>query len=117
MVREFDHVRPRTLDTYLEFLQMSEKEFEAALEDMRDPAIWERDARGCWRVRDSVVNHIDDPKVAAACPPESDDRTLSLKNRHLFYVPPSLGGEPCQSGHPAPDEAQVGSHYQNFVVL
>ena len=28
MVRRYDHVRPRSLDTYLEFLQITEAEFE-----------------------------------------------------------------------------------------
>ena len=85
MVRQYDHVRPRSLDIYLEFLGMTEVEFEAAMEPMRDPAIWEKNSKGHWRVKDSVVNHLKDSGVEQARPPQSEDRTFSLKNRHLYY--------------------------------
>jgi N-acetyl sugar amidotransferase len=85
LVRAYDHVRPRTLDTYLEFLGMSEAEFEDCLAGMRDPDIWERDAGGQWRVRDSVVNQTGGPEVERARMPLVDDRTFDARNRHLYW--------------------------------
>lgn len=87
VVREYDHVRPGSLDTYLRFLEMTEDEFEAALESMRDPAIWTRGADGRWRVTDNVCNHRGDAAVEAARVPQIEDRTFSAQNRHLCYNP------------------------------
>ena len=86
-VREYDHVRPRSLDTYLKFLGMTEAEFEAAVEPMRDRAIWDRDAGGRWRAKDSVVHHAGDAGVGAVRVPQSDDRTFARRNRQLYYNP------------------------------
>ena len=85
MVRQYDHVRPSTLDTYLKFLRLSEKEFEAAVESQRDPSVWEKTPDGEWRTTDSVVNHGNDPLAEAARLPLSADRVFDPKNRHLYY--------------------------------
>ena len=66
MVRRYDHVRPRDLDTWLDFVDMSEDEFMASVDDLRDPEIWRQDEAGAWTATDSVVNHRDDPGVEAA---------------------------------------------------
>ena len=66
MVARYDHVRPRDLDIFLNATSMTEAEFEASVEPMRDPSIWERDENGGWRVSDSVVNHVNDNGVEAA---------------------------------------------------
>ena len=87
LVRHHDSVRPRSLDTYLKFLDITEAQFEAALESMRDPAIWQRQHDGTWRVKDSVVNHVRDPSVEQARVPQVDDRTFSEWNAHLYYNP------------------------------
>ena len=85
MVRQYDHVRPRSLDVYLDFLEMTEAEFEGSVERMRDPAIWERDAAGRWLPRDSVIHHAKDPGVDAARVPPAEDRAWAPRNRHLYY--------------------------------
>lgn len=111
MVRQYDHVRPRSLDAYLEFLEMTEDEFEAAVEPMRDRAVWERDGSGKWRAKDSVVSHVSDPWVEAARVPLSDDRTFAPRNRHLYYndaLPPVA--EPR-----SPVRAQPSTN--DFIVL
>jgi len=87
LVRAYDHVRPRTLDLYLEFLGLTEDEFERAVEPMRDRSIWERDAGGRWIAVDSVARHARDPGLEAArlfLVPE-DERTFGTRNRHLYY--------------------------------
>jgi N-acetyl sugar amidotransferase len=85
LVKQYDHVRPRTLDTYLKFLQITEQEFLGWVEPMRDLDIWEKNARGEWVAKDSAANHVNDPGVAAARVPQVEDRTFSEKNRHLYY--------------------------------
>ncbi len=76
MVKRYDHIRPKTLDLYLNFLGITEREFEECIEPMRDPDLWQKDASGTWVVKDSVQNHVDDPMVEAARVPTTGHRTL-----------------------------------------
>ena len=87
MVKQYDSVRPKSLNLYLEFLGMTEEEFEVAIEPMRDPEIWEKDDNGKWVTKDSVANHINDPQVESARLPlvSEDEMTFGKNNRHLFY--------------------------------
>lgn len=95
MARRYDPVRPRTLDTYLRFLQITEQEFYDWVEPMRDLDIWEKDSAGQWLAKDSVANHIADANVEAArpllVPPE--ERTFGSKNKHLYYSEAAWGNE------------------------
>jgi N-acetyl sugar amidotransferase len=89
LVEQYDHVRPRALDRYLEFLGLTEAEFLAAVEPMRDGSIWQRTAMG-WEVTDSAANHRGDhqaeaARIALVAPAE---RTFSEKNRYLYYREP-----------------------------
>ena len=81
MVSKFDPVRPSDLDIFLKFVGMSEKEFLDAIEHMRDPRIWEKNANGEWVVKDSVANHANDPDVEKARVPQVDDREI-LKSKN-----------------------------------
>ena len=72
MVRKHDHVRPRDLDFFLEFLDITEDEFEDTVEHLRDPEIWRKDSKGCWNVKDSVVNHIYDDGVDKVRVPQGE---------------------------------------------
>src|SRR3990167_8091105 len=62
MVRQYDPVRPRTLDVYLKFLGVTEKV-----------------------VEDSVVNHVNSLNVEKVRVPQVEDRTFSKHNSHLYY--------------------------------
>jgi hypothetical protein len=109
LVRAYDHVRPRTLDTYLDFLGMSEREFEECLAPMRDPDIWERHAGG-WRVRDSVVNDKGRAEVERARAPLAEDRTFHPRNRSLYWN----DAAPL----PAPAQTAAGRHDgDRFIIL
>jgi N-acetyl sugar amidotransferase len=83
LVKRYDHRRPNDLNFFLDFLDMTEDEFEAAIEDMRDSQIWEQDDDGKWNRTDSVANHIDDPGVEDVRPPESSDRHWTDLNNPL----------------------------------
>jgi N-acetyl sugar amidotransferase len=112
MVRQYDHVRPRSLDVYLEFLGMTEAQFEAAVEPMRDPAVWRRGAGGRWEVLDSVVNHVKGPGVEAARVPAVEDRTWAARNRQLYWndARPPVGTA-------APTPARPFGRPGDFIVL
>ncbi len=114
MVRQYDHVRPPSLDTYLKFLSMTEVEFEGALEPMRDLSIWQRRPDGKWRTKDSVIQHASDPGVEQARVPQLQDRILSPKNRHLYYnpaYPPTPDGESAAKARP------IGLSSEEFIIL
>ena len=114
MVRQYDHVRPKSLDVYLKFLGMTEAEFEGALERMRDHSIWERHG-GRWHVKDSAVNYTNDSGVEADRVPQVEDRTFAPRNRHLYYndqYPPLTAG----SAPEARSESGM-SPGSDFIVL
>ncbi len=86
LVKKYDHVRPSTLDLYLDFLGITEEEFEEFIEPMRDPAIWEKTPEG-WVLKDSVANHVNDPGVEEVRLPllPEEERTFGHKNRYFYY--------------------------------
>ena len=45
---------------------MTEEEFEALVEPMRDTRIWERGEDRKWRTKDSIINHVIEPGVDEA---------------------------------------------------
>ena len=84
LIAQYDHIRPSTLDTYLRFMGITEKEFEDAIEHLRDPSIWEKDQDGRWRRNDSIVNHKYDPGVDDARLPQQST-IYNLKNDNWEY--------------------------------
>ena len=53
MVRRYDHVKPRDLERWLEYVGMSEAEFDATADTFRDSRVWRRAADGSWE-KDNV---------------------------------------------------------------
>ena len=54
MVERYDHVKPRKdLERWLEYVGMSEDEFDAIADTFRDPRVWAKDEHGDW-VKDSI---------------------------------------------------------------
>lgn len=84
MVKEYDHVRPSDLDLYLEFMGMTEKEFEDAIEHLRDPQIWEK-RNGTWVAKDSVANHANDKGVDEVRLPLVEDRAPIPPSKQPYY--------------------------------
>lgn len=73
MVMKHDPVRPSDLDIFLRETGMSEEEFMAYVEPMRDPAIWEKNAEGVWVTKDCVGNHIHDEGVDTVRVPQKSN--------------------------------------------
>jgi N-acetyl sugar amidotransferase len=86
MVEYYDHSEPASLQVYLEFLEMSKEEFYNIIESMRDTNIWEK-VNGEWRMKDHVKYHRLNEFTEDAKVKQSEDRTFSKKNRHLYYNP------------------------------
>jgi N-acetyl sugar amidotransferase len=87
LVKKYDHARPSTLDNYLDFLEINERQFYDWIKPMRDLDIWEMNANGEWEVNDSVVNHLNDPGVDRVRPEmvKAEDKTFSEKNSGYFW--------------------------------
>ena len=87
LVKKYDHIKPSTLKSYLDFLQVSEDEFYEWILPMRDPDIWENTAPGEWKTKDSVANHVNDKSVNPARKPllPDDDRTFGKNNKGFFW--------------------------------
>jgi imidazoleglycerol phosphate synthase cyclase subunit len=47
LVRQYDHVKPRDLDRWLDYTGMTEDEFDSIADTFRDPRVWSRD-KGRW---------------------------------------------------------------------
>lgn len=61
-VKRHDHVRPKDLDIWLEFVGMTEEEFMSYIDPLRDPDVWTK-VNGEWVINDSVSKHINDIHV------------------------------------------------------
>jgi hypothetical protein len=95
MVKLYDSVEPSTLQTYLDFLEITKEQFFRIIEPMRDTNIWEK-VNDEWRMKDSVVNHVYNDFTENARVKQIDDRTFSERNRNLYYndkLPPLKKGD------------------------
>jgi N-acetyl sugar amidotransferase len=67
MIRKYEYnVRPKNLDIFLKFTNISEKEFLDSVEHLRDKEIWEKDTDDSWKLKDWIGNHINDDGVNEA---------------------------------------------------
>lgn len=87
LVKKYDNVRPRDLDTWLRFVGMTEKEFFEYVDPLRDSAIWERNENGEWIMKDSVVNHINDPNVDKVRLPLREGEKEFIEGRYSMEDP------------------------------
>lgn len=54
LVKKYDNVKPRRdLDRWLEYVGMTEDEFDRVADSFRDPRVWEKNAQGEWE-KDSI---------------------------------------------------------------
>ena len=72
-VRRYNQVPPADKGAFLEWVGMDESEFDACIDRRRDPAIWEKDGKQEWRLKDCVTNHVDDEGVDSARLPQLED--------------------------------------------
>ena len=51
LVKQYDHVKPSDLKRWLEYVEMSEQDFDAIADTFRDPRVWTFDSNG-WKKED-----------------------------------------------------------------
>ena len=57
LVKQYDHVKPyRDLNRWLDYVEMSEQEFDEIADTFRDPRVWRRNGKGDW-VKDNVWDY------------------------------------------------------------
>ena len=85
MVAKYDPVRPSDLDIWLRFVAMTEEEFMASIDHLRDSQIWEKDSAGKWRVKDAIAHHLNDPGVNEVRLPLVKDREVLMSRNQPAY--------------------------------
>jgi len=82
MIKKYEHlIRPKNLDIFLKFAEISEKEFLNSVEHLRDPSIWNNKSNGEWELLDWIGNHIKDENVEKA--------RLPILDKSEFFGTPS----------------------------
>jgi N-acetyl sugar amidotransferase len=57
LVKQYDHVKPyRDLNRWLDYVEMSDQEFDEIADTFRDPRVWRRNSKGDW-VKDNVWDY------------------------------------------------------------
>jgi len=92
MVMKHDPKRPRDLDLLLEFLSMTETEFEGLVEHLRDSRIWQSNAAGKWTPKDDIGNHRNDPGVEAARLPIKGGGGFTMQSKNTLRDPHIMEG-------------------------
>lgn len=93
LVMKHDPARPRDLDLLLNFLGISEAEFEGLVEHLRDTRIWEKDsASGRWKTKDNIGNHRTDSGIEAARLPNKVESKFIINSRNTLDDPHILEG-------------------------
>jgi N-acetyl sugar amidotransferase len=67
LIRKHEHmVRPKNLDVFLKFAEITEEEFLDNINHLRDPNVWKRNSSDKWEITDWIGNHILDEGVEEA---------------------------------------------------
>ena len=85
MIRKYDANEPSSLQEYCEFLGITVQEFYRIVEPMRDPQIWQKDSKGEWQAKDSIVRHQIGQAEENAKVKISDDKTFAKHNKNLYF--------------------------------
>ena len=57
LIQKYIDVKPKALNVFLNWLDISEDEFIKLIEPFRDSKIWRKDSAGIWEVKDSIFNY------------------------------------------------------------
>ncbi len=87
LIDKYEHLkRPKNLDHFLKFAQITEKDFLQYLEPFRDPEIWEKDSQGNWNLLDWIGNHKNDAGV--------EENKLPIKEKWSFLTSTPIKEKP-----------------------
>jgi N-acetyl sugar amidotransferase len=108
LVERYDSKRPKSLEKYLEFLEIKEEDFFKLIDPMRDLSIWRKNGDD-WTLKDSISNHIKNKFTEKARVAQKNDRVFDKSNQNLYYNPDN---PPQKSGDSRMDEMNT-----NFKIL
>lgn len=60
-ISEYQDVAAPDRGRFLEWVGMKDKDFDACIDEFRDPRAWSKNPKGKWTLRDSLADHRDDP--------------------------------------------------------
>ncbi|NDB51748.1 MAG: N-acetyl sugar amidotransferase [Nitrosopumilaceae archaeon] len=67
LIKKYEHlIRPKNLDIFLKFVEMTEKEFLDNIEHLRDKSAWQKKPNGEWELLDWIGNHAFDKGIEDA---------------------------------------------------
>ena len=105
MVEQYQDVPPADKARFLEWIELSEAEFDAYIDRFRDPAIWSRDSAGNWLLRDCVSRRAMETDLKTAALPRrepwSDFRVTSSKGSEEEEQDYFLMARGYDTSHPA----------------
>ena len=87
LIQKYDQVIPQSLSTCLNWLEISKDEFYNSIDPFRDLNTWDKNSNGAWKLKDSIIDHLDDPGIEDVRLPVSDPRNYietELLEPHLF---------------------------------
>src|SRR3989338_1590950 len=77
-VRRYEEKIPKDLSVFLQWVGMTEEEFLQYVDHFRDPKAWEKNQKGEWCLKDSVINHASDNGVDQVRLEKLEDRPYVL---------------------------------------
>src|SRR3989338_3052410 len=77
-VRQYEQKKPKDLNHFLQWVGMTEEEFLQYVDHFRDPKAWEKNQKGEWCLKDSVINHASDNGVDQVRLEKLEDRPYVL---------------------------------------
>ena len=95
LIKKHEHnVRPKNLDVFLKFMEMTEEQFLNSINHLRDESIWEKQSDNSWKLLDWVGNHVSDDGI--------DDVRLPIKEKLEKIISPDYS-----NGHTFRDEGLI----------
>ena len=78
LVAQYQGLKPKALQKFLEWIGMTEAELMACIEPFRDLSIWQQQVDGEWELLDSICHHLDDSEVEIGCLDIEDPRDYKI---------------------------------------
>lgn len=73
LAAEYQDVAPPDRDTFLAWIGMDGDEFDACIDQFRDPRVWQQKPGGGWSLKDCLANHRDDSGTADVALDRTED--------------------------------------------
>lgn len=85
LIRQYLPVKPKALGRFLEWADISESQFYQYIDKFRDPNVWEKEASGDWRLKESIldVSITSDEQALAVEDPREYQQTKLLEPQNV----------------------------------